>query len=116
MHVTQIDFDHRLIDNLFNSRIRFATIAYLLNESERSFVDIRNCVNTTKGNLNNHLKKLEAAKYVERIKFFVNRKPISIYKVTGKGRTAFYRYSMYIHKFCLDDTIMASQTRMKRTL
>jgi len=99
MYVTQIEYDHRLIDNLLISRIRFAAIAYLLSESETSFVDIRNCANTTDGNLANHLRKLEAAKYVERIKCFINRKPVSFYRITGKGRTAFYQYFTHIHKF-----------------
>jgi DNA-binding MarR family transcriptional regulator len=117
MQVTQIEYDHRLIDNLLNSRIRFAAIAYLLRESERSFVDIRECVNTTRGNLAIHLRKLEAARYVECIKCFINRKPMSFYRVTGKGRTAFYQYSMHIQKFCIDDiTIRASYARMQHTL
>lgn len=99
MYVTRIEYDHRLIDNLLNSRIRFAAIAYLLSESETSFADIRDGVNTTDGNLANHLRKLERANYVERIKCIINSKPVSFYRITGKGRTAFYQYFTYIHKF-----------------
>lgn len=97
------DYNHRQIDVLFNSRIRFASIAYLLNVNMASFVDIRNSIKTTDGNLSIHLRKLEAAEYIESMKIFENRRPLSYYQVTEKGRKAFYHHFLCMQKFCPDN-------------
>ncbi|MBU0595944.1 transcriptional regulator [Candidatus Bipolaricaulota bacterium] len=46
----------------------------------------------TCGNLSSHLTKLEAAKYVEITKEFVERKPHTMVKLTPEGWEAFDAY------------------------
>ena len=46
----------------------------------------------TRGNLSSHMTKLEEAGYVEVIKEFVDRKPVTLLKLTDAGRAAFLDY------------------------
>jgi DNA-binding MarR family transcriptional regulator len=67
-------------------------MAVLTTVDEAEFTYLREKVNATDGNLSVHLKKLEEAKYIGVKKSFVNRKPISHYKLTAAGRKAFEAY------------------------
>ncbi len=96
------DYNHQLLDKVIHARIRFAALAYLLSVSEASFVELRDSINATDGNLSIHLRKLEAAGYVECMKSFESRKPLSCYKVTEKGREAFLRHRQHVAMFCAD--------------
>ncbi|NTW46927.1 MAG: transcriptional regulator [Chlorobaculum sp.] len=104
------DYDHQLLDKVIHARIRFAALAYLLSETEASFVDIRDSIKATDGNLSIHLRKLEAAGYVECIKSFESRKPLSNYRVTEKGRDAFSHYLANMEKFCDDMPGLQAET------
>jgi len=96
------DYNHQLLDKVIHARIRFAALAYLLNVSEASFVEIRDSIRATDGNLSIHLRKLEAAGYVECMKSFESRKPLTSYRVTDQGRDAFARYLRHVEMFCED--------------
>ena len=93
------DYNHELLDKVIHARIRFAVLAYLLSVEESSFVELRQSVNATDGNLSIHLRKLEAAGYVECVKRFHCRKPLSNYRLTEKGREAFLQYRRHIDGF-----------------
>ena len=82
------DFDHRLLDDLLLSRIRLAVIACLAVVEDAEFTWLRDQVRTTDGNLGAHLRKLEEAGYLEVEKLFVDRKPLSRYRLTTHGRDA----------------------------
>jgi DNA-binding MarR family transcriptional regulator len=86
------DFDYQKIDDVIHSRIRTAIMALLVSVDEAEFTYIRDKVNTTDGNLSVHLRKLEDHDYVSVDKRFVNRKPMTICKITPKGRSAFEEY------------------------
>jgi len=87
-----IDFDYQKIDDVIHSRIRTAIMAILITVDEGEFTYIRDKINATDGNLSVHLKKLEVNHYISVTKKFVNRKPMSVYKITAKGRLAFEEY------------------------
>lgn len=86
------EFDHRRLDELIHSRIRLAVIAILAAADDAEFTYLRDEVNTTDGNLSTHLRKLEEAGYVEVRKMFVDRRPVSRYRLTRTGREAFAAY------------------------
>ncbi|HED07123.1 MAG TPA: transcriptional regulator [Ignavibacteria bacterium] len=86
------EFDYHQIDDVIHSRIRLAIMSVLISIDEADFIFLREKVKTTDGNLSTHLKKLEDAGYVAVNKSFVNRKPISRYMLTQKGRKAFEIY------------------------
>lgn len=86
------DFDYQQIDDVIHSRIRTAIMAVLISVDEAEFTFIRDKINATDGNLSAHIKKLEDHKYVSVKKEFVDRKPVSKYRITEKGRKAFESY------------------------
>ena len=93
------DFDYRKLDTLLHSRIRLAIVSLLAGCEEAEFTFIRNSVKATDGNMNSHMKKLEEAAYVEVKKEFQNRKPVTFYKLTDKGRSAFNEYVRQLSGF-----------------
>lgn len=86
------DFDYTQIDDLIHSRIRTAIMAVLSSVDEAEFNYLKEKVNATDGNLSVHIKKLEDAGYVSVKKFFLDRKPLTKYKITSKGYKAFDNY------------------------
>jgi DNA-binding MarR family transcriptional regulator len=86
------DFDYQQLDDVIHSRIRLATMAILAAVDDAEFTFLRERVQATNGNLGTHLKKLEDAGYVEVEKTFVDRKPVSRYRLTTLGRRAFKEY------------------------
>jgi DNA-binding transcriptional ArsR family regulator len=86
------DFDHTQLDEIIHSRIRLAIIAVLVGVDEAEFTFLRDKVNATDGNLSVHLKKLNETGYISVHKRFVDRKPLSSYKLTSRGRRAFELY------------------------
>jgi len=86
------DFNYHEIDDVIHSRIRTAIMAVLISVEEAEFTFIRNKINATDGNLSVHLKKLEEHNYISVKKEFVERKPMTKYKISGEGRRAFEEY------------------------
>ncbi len=86
------NFDHQQLDEIIHSRIRLAIMAVLVAVDEAEFNFLKEKVNATDGNLSTHLKKLEEAGYIAVQKTFENRKPMSRYLLTVKGKKAFEIY------------------------
>ena len=86
------EFDYQQLDEIIHSRIRLAVMAVLITIDEAEFIFLRDKVNATDGNLSTHLKKLEEAGYIAVNKSFEQRKPVSRYLLTQKGRKAFELY------------------------
>jgi len=93
------DFDYQQLDDIIHSRIRLAIISILISIDQSDFIFLKNQVNTTDGNLSVHLRKLEEAEYITVTKTFEDRKPISYYQITPKGREAFKLYVERLEKF-----------------
>jgi DNA-binding MarR family transcriptional regulator len=86
------DFNYQEIDDVIHSRIRTAIMAVLISVDEAEFTFIREKINATDGNLSVHLKKLEEHSYISVKKEFIDRKPVSRYRITDIGRKAFELY------------------------
>ena len=86
------DFDYQQLDELIHSRIRLSVMAILAAVEDAEFTHLRDRVGATDGNLGAHLRKLEDAGYVAVEKEFVERKPVSRYSLTAKGKRAFAEY------------------------
>ncbi|HEY7664798.1 MAG TPA: transcriptional regulator [Xanthobacteraceae bacterium] len=82
------DFDHNAIDEVLQSRVRLAIVAFLASAGQVEFSEIRDAIKTTDGNASVHLRKLEDAAYVSVDKRFVRRKPQTRYALTDRGRRA----------------------------
>ena len=92
------DYDHNAIDELLQSRVRLAVVAYLASAGEADFSVIRDTIRTTDGNASVHLRKLEDAGYVSAQKRFVERKPQTRYALTERGRQALLDYVAHLER------------------
>ena len=87
-----MDFNYHDIDDVIHSRIRTAIMAVLVSVDEAEFTFIRDKINATDGNLSVHIRKLEEHSYISVTKEFIDRKPVTRYKITETGRKAFEEY------------------------
>jgi DNA-binding transcriptional ArsR family regulator len=90
------DFDHNAIDELLQSRVRLAIIAFLASAKQADFSVLRDAIKTSDGNASVHLRKLEDAGYIAVEKRFVDRKPQTRYALTDRGRKALLDYVAHL--------------------
>jgi DNA-binding MarR family transcriptional regulator len=93
------EFDYRSLDEVFHSRIRLAIASVLASAGDAEFTYIRDAIGTTDGNLGTHIRKMEDSGYVEVRKDFRDRKPLTHFSLTEKGRRAFRAYVEHLAKF-----------------
>lgn len=80
------------LDELIHAPVRLAAMSILAAADDAEFTYLRERTGATDGNLGAHLRKLEEAGYVEATKSFEDRKPVTRYRLTRRGRQAFRRY------------------------
>lgn len=86
------NYDYRQFDPLIHSRIRLSVLAILVSVDDAEFTYLREQVKATDGNLGAHLRRLEEGGYLDVTKHFVDRKPLTRYRITDTGRQGFQRY------------------------
>jgi DNA-binding transcriptional ArsR family regulator len=74
------------------ARLMIMTVLYAVNEAD--FVYLPRECELTQGNLSSHLSKLEEVGYLIIAKTFKGKYPLTICKLTRKGREAFEVYSV----------------------
>jgi DNA-binding MarR family transcriptional regulator len=80
------------LDKVIHERMRLGIISALAANESLSFNDLKRLLNTTDGNVSVHARKLEEAGYLECLKSFSGRTPLTEYKITDEGRKALGRY------------------------
>ncbi len=80
------------LNKIIHERMRLGIISALAANETLSFTDLKNLLNTTDGNISVHARKLEDAGYLECLKSFNGRVPLTKYKITNDGREALNRY------------------------
>jgi DNA-binding MarR family transcriptional regulator len=95
-------YDYQALDSLIHSRIRLSVLAILSAVESAEFTWLRDQTGATDGNLGTHLRKLEEAGYVDVDKRIVDRKPLSRYRLTGRGREAFAAYVSQLENLLRD--------------
>lgn len=85
-------FDAGRLDDAIHGRLRLGIMAYLSQASPATFNELKDITGATGGNLSTHLRKLEDAGYVEQVKSFEARKPLTTVHLTDTGRKAFQSY------------------------
>ena len=80
------------LDKVIHERMRLGIISALAANEKLSFTDLKALLNTTDGNVSVHARKLEDAGYLECLKSFNGRVPLTEYKITIDGREALNRY------------------------
>lgn len=76
------------LDALILSKTRLGIISALIGGDKLEFTYLRNALKLSDGNLSVQIRKLEEAGYIKVEKVFVDRKPRTFCKITGKGRKA----------------------------
>jgi DNA-binding transcriptional ArsR family regulator len=77
---------------LLGQPIRLGILRALLERPQLSFVELREIIPTTDGNLSMHARKLEDALLVSCTKGFRGRFPRTEYQLTADGRAAVERF------------------------
>ncbi|MFO7588368.1 MAG: transcriptional regulator [Gemmatimonadota bacterium] len=80
------------LDPLIHERVRLGIVTALAGSERRAFVELRDALGITDGNLSAHVRKLEQGGIVECRKRFEGRVPRSEYRLTTRGRAAFATY------------------------
>jgi DNA-binding MarR family transcriptional regulator len=80
------------IDTLIHAPARLQIIMQLFVIDAADATFLLNRTGLTWGNLSTHISKLEEARYVAVEKTFKGKKPLTMIRLTEKGRTAFQAY------------------------
>ena len=80
------------LDSLIHERVRLGILSALAAADRLSFIELRDALGVTDGNLSVHARKLEDAGYLECHKRFDRRIPRTEYRLSTKGRAAFASY------------------------
>lgn len=80
------------LDPVIHGKLRLALLSLLAGVNEAEFTWLREKTGSTDGNLGAQLTKLEEAGYLSVEKKFVARKPMTLYRMTEKGREALAGY------------------------
>lgn len=76
------------LNKLLGHRIRLGICVLLARHTALSFSRLKELLQETDGSLGAQLRKLEEEEYISVKKEFKNRKPVSWYSLTEKGRQA----------------------------
>ncbi len=92
LHVCEVRKVKSIIENLnkvFENRIRLAIMSALMVNDIIDFNSLKKMLELTDGNLASHMNVLEKNGYVKVKKKFVNKKPLTTYSSTEKGKKEF---------------------------
>lgn len=76
------------LDDLLEHRSRLAACVLLSRSDQLSFSRLKQLLDESDGNLGAQLRKLEDAGYLSAHKAFLDRRPVTWYRLTAKGRKA----------------------------
>jgi len=85
-------------DPVLTSRVRLAILSALVSLDEAEFVQLKDLLQLTQGNLSVHASKLEEAGYLRIDKKFVDRKPVTTFVLTSEGRAALVAHVRQLKK------------------
>ena len=80
------------LDRLIHEPVRLGIVSALAVNDIMTFVELKELLKTTDGNLSVHARKLEEGQYVACEKFFEGRVPKTEYRLTAAGRRALENY------------------------
>ena len=80
------------LDPIVHGKLRLAILSLLAGVDDAEFTWLRSQTGSTDGNLGAQLMKLEEAGYIGVEKKSMQRKPVSVYRMTEAGRDALAGY------------------------
>jgi DNA-binding transcriptional ArsR family regulator len=91
------------LDRLVHEPVRLAILTVLAEAQEVEFRFLEQVMGLTRGNLSSHASKLEEAGYIEVIKAFRGKVPVTSYRITEAGRSALAAYWAQLRSSMPDD-------------
>ncbi|GAB3008726.1 transcriptional regulator [Niabella terrae] len=82
----------------FESRVRLGIMSVLMVNVSVDFLEMKEHLQVTDGNLASHINALESNGYIEVTKEFVGKKTRTSYAVTVKGKEAFLQHINALEK------------------
>lgn len=82
----------------FESRVRLGIMSVLAVNGWVDFLEMKDHLHVTDGNLASHISALEGKNYIEVKKEFVGKKTRTSYKVTKTGKDAFVKHINALEK------------------
>lgn len=92
------EFDFRELNRIIHSPVRLGIMAAMVSSDEVNFRFLKEKLELSDGNLSANMTKLEEAGFIIINKSFVNKKPVTTYRVTELGQKAFRKYIENIEK------------------
>ncbi|WP_157243524.1 winged helix-turn-helix domain-containing protein [Algoriphagus resistens] len=87
------------LDPLLHSQLRLAVMSLLISVEEAEFTFLKEKTESTAGNLSVQLDKLEKAGYLEIVKSFRGKRPLTTAKITAHGIRAFEEYVLTLKNY-----------------
>ncbi len=84
------NFPH--LDPLVHAPARLHILSLLAHADELDFLFLLHATHLTRGNLSSHLSKLEQAGYIHVEKTFRGKYPLTLYRLSDRGREALRTY------------------------
>ena len=95
LQLAELATDLKAFDKLepvIHSKVRLAIVSLLAASESLSFVELRDALRLTDGNLAAHLRALEKGRIVSLRKVGNDSKPVTVISLSATGRKAFVRY------------------------
>ena len=102
------------LDRVIHEPARLMIVATLVVAEEADFTYLQLETGLTKGNLSSHLAKLEQAGYVQIEKTFRGKIPLTLSRLTRKGRAAFKTYETTLKHALRPARVTASKASASR--
>lgn len=93
------------LDKTIHEPARIAILTLLSVVDKTDFLFLKNSTSLTQGNLSSHLAKLENAGYVEIEKTFKGKRPLTLIKISKKGKQAFNKYLRILKNYINESEI-----------
>ena len=77
-------------------------LIYLCSAEKVDFTYLKRETGMTQGNLSSHLNKLETEGYIRSEKSFINKRPLTIFRITDEGKNVFKEYVKEMHLYFSD--------------
>ncbi|MHA1992583.1 MAG: transcriptional regulator [Candidatus Hodarchaeales archaeon] len=86
------------LDKLIHVPFRLGILSVLYKNRILSFAILKQVLNATSGNLNNHLTSLHRSNLIEIQKSISGSRPITLISITEKGKERYEKYVSSFHK------------------
>lgn len=88
---------NQILDPVLHQPVRTRLVAFLAGRGEATFNEIKQAMDLTDGNLDSHIKKLTAARYLTSRKEDADGRPQTFYSLSKLGNAQFRKYVSALH-------------------